>query len=116
MESGCGEQKQRLNPRKGWDIYLLSTRCVLILLICYCLENRTSIQIHTLTWREGLFSFFWLHCVACGDLVLRGLSMFIRLNFLKCRLSWLDTEGCRQLCVVQLDVILQAFGAHYLIQ
>ena len=116
MESGCGQQKQRLKRRKGWDVYLLSTRCVLILLICYFLENHTFIQIYTLTCRECLFFYFWLHCSACGILVLRGLSMFIRLNFLKCWLSWPDTEGCRQLHVVQPDIILQASGAHYLIQ
>ena len=116
MESGCGQQKQRHKRRKGWDVYLLSTRDVSILLICYFLENHTFIQIYTLTCIESLFFYFWLYCTACGILVLRGLSMFIRLNFLKCRLSWPDTEGYRQLRVVQPDIILQAFGTHYLIQ
>ena len=56
---------------------------------------------------------FYFHVLIQVD---RGLSIFIRLNFLKCRFSWSETEEYQQLHVVQPDIILQAFGAHYLIQ
>lgn len=115
MESGCGEQKLRLNPRKGWGIYLLSTRCVSILLICLFSRKSYAHPIHTLAWKA--FFLFWLCTAWLVRSWFSGLSMLIRLNFLKCRLSWPDTEGCWQLpCGSNLILFSRHFGAHYLIQ